>query len=143
VKKLVADIAPEQCRAQERVLKKLVRTEVRRKVRYYLRVEWYLDERRSCALAGISPSGVRYRGRRSADEELREELRQLEAAGGGSGTGVCTFLLKRESEVVKHKRVCWPCGKQGCPSASDEGNRWHERLGFPDAPDQLWSLDFA
>jgi putative transposase len=114
-----------------------VRPAVRREVVHYLRMEWRLAERRSCGLVGISRSGARYVSSRGGDEELRERLRQLAAARRRFGYRRLHVLLRREGEVVNHKRVYRLYREEACPCASDVVREWPRKHGCRSRRQQL------
>jgi putative transposase len=96
---------------------------------------------------GISRSSPRYRSRRSGDEELRERLRQLAAARWRFRYRRLHGLLRREGEVLNHKRVLPAVQGRRAVRAQETTKRVAREvrlpLEVPSAPDQLWSLDFV
>jgi putative transposase len=82
-----------------------VRLAERRPVVHYLKAEWCLGERRACGLVSLGRSTARYRPRRSGDQELRERLRELAGERRRFGYRRLHVMLKREGQMVNHKRV--------------------------------------
>lgn len=119
----------------------------RRPVAAYLRAEWCLAERRSCGLATISRSTVRYQSRRSGDQELRERLRELAGERRRFGYRRLHVMLRREGQMVNHKRVYRLYREEGLTVRKRRRKRVSraERLPLqvPTGPDQLWALDFV
>jgi putative transposase len=95
---------------------------------------------------GISRSSARYRTRRSGDQELRERLRQLAGERRRFGYRRLHWWLRREGEVVNHKRVYRLYREEGL-SVRKRGRKKVSRedrlpLEAPLRPNQLWCLDF-
>jgi len=113
----------------------------------YLKAEWCLAERRSCGLASIGRSTVRYQRRRSGDQELRERLRELAGQRRRFGYRRLHVMLRREGEMVNHKRIYRLYREEGLTVRKRRRKRVSraERvpLQAPSDPDQLWSLDFV
>jgi len=124
-----------------------VRPAERRPVVHYLVAEWCLAERRACGLAAIARSTVRYRLRRSGDQELRERLREMAGERRRFGYRRLHVLLRREGRMVNHKRVYRLYREEGL-TVRRRGRKRVSRearlpLVAPSAPNQLWSLDFV
>jgi putative transposase len=114
---------------------------------HYLREEWCLAERRACGLLEVGRSTVRYRHRRSGDEELRERLRQLAMVRRRFGYRRLHTLLGREGYAVNHKRVYRLYREEGLSVRRRKRKRVSraERapLPAPQEPNRLWCLDFV
>ena len=112
----------------------------------YLKAEWRLAERRSCGLASIGRSTVRYQRRRSGDQELRERLRELAGERRRFGYRRLHVMLRREGEMVNHKRVYRLYREEGLSVRKRRRKRVSREarlpLQAPTGPNQLWSLDF-
>jgi len=123
-----------------------VRPAERRPVVSYLKAEWRLAERRSCGLASIGRSTVRYQRRRSGDQELRERLRELAGERRRFGYRRLHVMLRREGEMVNHKRVYRLYREEGLSVRKRRRKRVSREarlpLQAPTGPNQLWSLDF-
>ena len=114
---------------------------------HYLVAEWCLAERRACGLASLSRSTVRYRPRRSGDQELRERLRDLAGERRRFGYRRLHVLLRREGHEVNHKRVYRLYREEGLTVRKRRCKRVSraERvpLQAPAGPNQLWTSDFV
>ena len=114
---------------------------------HYLVAEWYLAELRACGLASLSRSTVRYRPRRSGDQELRERLRELAGERRRFGYRRLHVLLRREGHEVNHKRVYRLYREEGLTVRKRRCKRVSraERvpLQTPAGPNQLWTSDFV
>jgi len=119
----------------------------RRPVVHYLRAEWCLAERRACGLASLGRSTVRYMPRRSGDQELRERLRELAGERRRFGYRRLHVMLKREGQMVNHKRVYRLYREEGLSVRKRKRKRVSraERapLQVPAGPNQVWCLDFV
>lgn len=119
----------------------------RRPVVDYLVAEWCLAERRACGLASLSRSTVRYRPRRSGDQELRERLRELAGERRRFGYRRLHVLLRREGHEVNHKRVYRLYREEGLTVRKRRRKRVSraERvpLQAPAGPNQVWTSDFV
>ena len=112
----------------------------------YLSESWVVSERRACGLVGIGRSSARYRTRRSGDQELRERLREMAGERRRFGYRRLHWWLRREGEVVNHKRVYRLYREEGL-SVRKRGRKRVSRearlpLETPVRPNQLWCLDF-
>ncbi len=83
----------------------MVKPAARRSVVRYLMSEWHLSERRSCRLACVWRATHRYRTRRPSQTALRERLRELARKHPRYGYWRLYRKLRREGEIVNHKRV--------------------------------------
>jgi len=114
---------------------------------HYLVAEWCLAERRACGLASLSRSTVRYRPRRSGDQELRERLRELAGERRRFGYRRLHVLLRREGHEVNHKRVYRLYREEGLTVRKRRRKRVSraERvpLQAPAGPNQVWTSDFV
>ena len=114
---------------------------------HYLVAEWCLAERRACGLASLSRSTARYRYRRSGDEELREKLREVAGERRRFGYWRLHVMLKREGQMVNHKRVYRLYREEGLTVRKRRRKRVSraERvpLQAPAAPNQVWTSDFV
>src|SRR5262245_15531099 len=71
----------------------------------HLRAGFAMSERRACRVAGVDRSSVRYRRRRSDDEDLRKRLKELAAQRRRFGYRRLWVLLRRDGHAVNKKRV--------------------------------------
>lgn len=113
----------------------------------YLVAEWRLAERRACGLASLSRSTVRYRPRRSGDQELRERLRELAGERRRFGYRRLHVLLRREGHEVNHKRIYRLYREEGLAVRKRRRKRVsgadRAPLAAPTKPDQVWTSDFV
>jgi putative transposase len=63
---------------------------------------------------GIARSSARYRTIRSGDEEIRERLRELAGERRRFGYRRLHVMLRREGQMVNHKRV-YRLERKACP----------------------------
>jgi len=98
---------------------------------------------------GISRSSVRYEAKRSGDQELRERLRELAGQRRRFGYRRLHVMLRREGEVVNHKRVYRLYREEGLSvrkrkrKSARGGREARLPLEAPAGPNQLWCLDFV
>src|SRR5207245_4448739 len=76
--------------------KKVVGPQMRREAVRVMQVEMELSQRRACGLMELHRATCRYRGRRSADPQLRTRLRELAEARRRFGYRRLQVLLERE-----------------------------------------------
>lgn len=67
--------------------------------------EFAATQRKACELASIARSTLRYRAKTEKDDELRQRLTQLAHEKPRYGYRRLAVLLRREGEIVNHKRV--------------------------------------
>ncbi len=112
----------------------------------YLKREWMMSERRACRVVGLSRCALRYRGRRGDDTALKERLRELAAERRRFGYRRLCILLRREGNVVNHKRVYRLYREQNLSVRKRGRKRLASQarspLLAPEAPDERWCLDF-
>ena len=151
LKKLVADQALDNQRGtRERVQgvagKKVVTPVARREAVIHLRERFAVSERGACRLVGASRSTVRYRRRSRDDTALVERLKELAHQRPRFGYRRLHALLRREGELVNHKRVyrVYRAAELAVPRrkrkrvAASRGQP--VRIGT--MPNEHWSLDF-
>ena len=78
---------------------------------------------------GISRSSVRYEAKRSGDQELRERLRELAGQRRRFGYRRLHVMLRREGEVVNHKRVYRLYREEGLVRAKEKAQVRPRRTG--------------
>lgn len=71
----------------------------------YIREKHQRSERKACALAGVSRTAFRYRGRRWEPEGFRERMLELAAERPRFGYPRLHVLLRREGFPVSRKRT--------------------------------------
>ena len=110
-----------------------------------VRQEYAFSQRRACGLLTMAVSSYRYQGRRS-DEGLRERLVELAREKPRFGYRRLHVLLRRNGEVVNHKRVHRVYREAGL-SIRRKKRRHCERSGQPlracSGANQEWGLDFV
>ncbi|MEZ4522924.1 MAG: IS3 family transposase [Thermomicrobiales bacterium] len=118
----------------------------KREAMEHLQDRFTVSERYACRLVGVSRSTVRYQRRSRDDTALVERLRELARARPRFGYRRLHALLRREGEMVNHKRVyrlyrtaglAVPQRKRKRVAAS-RGQAVH--IGM--RPNEHWSLDF-
>ena len=107
-----------------------------------------LSERHACRLVGIGRSTLRYRPRRSSDEEaLRQRLRTLAAERPRFGYRRLHALLRREGVGLNHKRVERLYREEGLAVRRRTRKRvardGRGRAALPVRPNQQWGIDFV
>jgi putative transposase len=110
-----------------------------------VRSEYAFSERRACGLLSVAVSSHRYETRRQ-DEPLRTRLVELARAKPRYGYRRLHVLLRREGDVVNHKRVHRVYRAAGLMIRRKK--RKHcTRVGVPlrvcTAANQEWALDFV
>jgi putative transposase len=110
-----------------------------------MRSGYAFSERRACGLLAVAVSSHRYETRRQ-DEALRTKLVELARAKPRYGYRRLHVLLRREGEVVNHKRVHRVYREAGLMIRRKK--RKHcARVGVPlrvcTAANQEWALDFV
>lgn len=106
-----------------------------------------LSQRRACAILGADRSMIRYRGKRTDDEAIRERLRELANERHRFGFRRLGVLLEREGIVMNRKKLLRLYREEGLVVRRRKGRK--RALGtripmvVPDGPNQCWSLDFV
>jgi putative transposase len=119
----------------------------RRPAVHYLEAEWCMSERHACGLIGIDRMTTRYESRRGDDGPLRRRLHELAAERPRYGYRRLYEFLRREGEMVNHKRVQRIYREEGLCVRKRKRKRvagvraetWERAT----VPDQRWSLDFV
>lgn len=112
----------------------------------HLRDHFAVSERCACRLVGASRSTVRYRRRTRGDAVLVERLKDLARQRPRFGYRRLHALLRREGQVVNHKRVYRVYRAAGLAVPRRKRKRaavsrgQHLRIGT--MPNEHWSLDF-
>lgn len=110
-----------------------------------MRGEYSASERRVCELMGVARTTFRYPIRRD-DSELRDRLLNLAREHPRYGYRRLHVLLRREEEVVNHKRVQRVYREMGL-SVKRTRRKHLARVFQPrpplTRPNQEWSIDFA
>lgn len=112
----------------------------------HLQEHFPVSERCACRLVGVSRSTVRYQPRRNDDAALIERLRDLARERSRFGYRRLHALLRREGEMVNHKRVYRVYRAAGLAVPQRKRKRRAVRRGQPvrigARPNEHWSLDF-
>ena len=118
----------------------------RRQLVEHFRVDFGMSERRACGLAGQPRSTHRYRRVRPNDAALRTRLRELASERPRFGYRRLGILLRREGDVVNHKRVYRIYRSEGLIVRKKRRRRISQanRMIEPAAtkPNDCWSMDF-
>ena len=120
--------------------------EARREAVSHLQDRFTASERGACRLVGVSRSTVRYQPRRNDDAALIARLRELARERPRFGYRRLHALLRREGEMVNHKRVYRVYRAAGLAVPRRKRKRVAVRRGQPvrigTMPNEHWSLDF-
>jgi putative transposase len=108
--------------------------------------EFGISQRRSCALIGVDRTSCRYVARRKADEDLRQQLREL--AAKKSRWGYRTLLdIVRRKQVVNHKKLhrLYKLEKLQVRLRRRRKRVVAQRVPMvlPERANQRWSMDFT
>jgi putative transposase len=103
-------------------------------------------QRKACELAHISRSSYRYRPETEKNDKLKEKLTYLAHQKPRYGYRRLGILLRREGEVVNHKRLFRVYRAAGL-SVKRKKRKRLMRVGLPaflaTRPNQQWSMDFV
>lgn len=106
-----------------------------------------LSERRACGLTRVHRSTKRYRSRRDGQEALRQRLRDLAGQHPRYGYRRLWVLLRREGQLVNHKRVQRLYRLEGLAVRRKRRKRiagtQRQPLTCPTRPDVHWCMDFT
>jgi putative transposase len=104
------------------------------------------SQRKACELAHIARSSFRYRANPEKDENLRVKLTQLAHQKPRYGYRRLAILLRREGQVVNHKRLFRIYRAAGLSVRRKKRKRLM-RVGQPlftaTKPNQQWAIDFV
>jgi putative transposase len=119
----------------------------RREVASFFRESFSLSERRSCRLANLQRSSMRYEPRRQVDPRFRKRLLELAATYPRYGYELLTKKLRREGLLVNEKRVRRLYLLEGLKLRSKPRKKLvaaapREKSVTPDVPNRRWSMDF-
>ncbi len=125
----------------------MVTLPARREVASYFRESWSISQRRSCQLATVARSSVRYKSQREEDPKLLARLLELAALYPRYGYLMLTKKLRREGFRVNKKRVRRMYLREGLKLRSKPRRKLiaaapREKSVTPDAPNRRWSMDF-
>ena len=105
------------------------------------------SERRGCVLVGISRSGFRYKSRRRDDTEIVERLRKISNKHKRYGYRRAWALLRREGNIVNHKRVYRIWKKEGLSLPKRRPKKRRTGIGEvpcrAEYPRHVWTYDFV
>ena len=124
----------------------MVSTQLRRQAVSCLKARG-LSERRSCVLAGLSRSSLRYVAQPRDDRDLEQRLREIAGKHQRYGYRRALAVLRREHLVVNHKRVqrLWRKAGLRCSVRKKQLRRQPAEQVPQEArsPDQVWTYDFV
>jgi putative transposase len=113
----------------------------------FLQERFRVSQRRACGLVGIPPSTIRYRPRVRDDEPLRRRLAELAKERSRFGYRRLLVLLRREGQVVNHKRVLRLYRLAGLNLRRQKRKRMPSLTrgvpAPPTRPNECWALDFV
>lgn len=125
----------------------MVRPAARRELVEWFKERYDFSERRSCSLASIQRSSLRYRALPDGNGELRARLRGLAEQRRRFGYRRLHVLLRREGWQVNHKRVQRLYGLERLSLRGRHRKRLRSsvRLVLAKAtrPHQHWTMDFV
>lgn len=106
-----------------------------------------LSQRRACLIIGLQRCSFRYRSRRKDDASVRERLKQLAREHPRWGYRFLGVLLRREGNIINHKRVLRLYREEGLKLrpkkrrkvVSVQRVKPHPTTGI----NQRWSMDFV
>ena len=106
-----------------------------------------MKKRRACRVVGLAPATYYYRARRPDPVELREKLKTFAAQRPRWGYRRLHVLLKRDGDVVNHKRVYRVYRAEGLAVRRKKRKRMAASLRVvpspPTRPRQQWTMDFT
>lgn len=107
-----------------------------------------ISERRACRLVGIARSVYRYEAAANpSDNEVQDRLSELASERRRFGYRRLHALLRREGIEINHKRVYRLYSDAGLAVRKRKKRRGvaveREPLLLPEAPNQVWSMDFV
>jgi len=107
-----------------------------------------VSERRACRLVGIARSVYRYEAAtKPSDSEVQERLSELARERRRFGYRRLHALLRREGIEINHKRVYRLYSDAGLAVRKRKKRKGvaveREPLLLPEAPNQVWSMDFV
>lgn len=124
----------------------MVTPTARREAVAYLQKRFTISERCACRVIGASRSTVRYRRREQDDTALVERLRELARQRPRFGYRRLHALLRREGQLVNHKRIyrLYRVAELAVPRRKRKrlatGRGLQAMIGS--MPNEHWSLDF-
>jgi putative transposase len=125
----------------------MVKPTARRQAVGFLQAEFKVSERRACRVVGCSRMSHRYESVRPVPAALLEKLRAHAAARPRWGYRRLHLLLRRDGELVNHKRVYRLYRAEGLSVRTKRRRRMaaSPRTVLPPAtrPNQRWSMDFV
>lgn len=125
----------------------MVRPLERREMVNYVQEQYALSQRRACRLLKLDRSTARYRPRQNAQTALRKRLRELAEQRPRFGYRRLTILLRREGQIVNHKRVYRLYRQEGLAVRRRTRKRvapvQRPLVAAPEQVGQEWSVDFT
>jgi len=118
----------------------------RKQVVVHLKEHHQLSERRSCQLAGVSRTGVRYKAKPSNDGALRRRLKELATKHASYGYLFLHSLLRTEGLVKNKKRTYRIYTSEGLQVRTKKRKklkRARTPMVVPSKPNMRWSMDFV
>ena len=101
---------------------------------------------RACALVSLAPSTLRYKLKPKDDSEVEQHLNVLVARHPSIGFWSCHYRLRNKAIIINHKRLyrVYIFMKLNIRRRAKKRlpERVKQELSLPDAPNQMWSLDF-
>lgn len=125
----------------------MVTLPARREVASYFRESWHISQRRSCQLAAVARSTIRYRSTRQDDPKLLARLLALARSYPRYGYPLLWKKLRREGFLVNIKRIRRLYNREGLKLRSKPRKKLiaaapREKSPTPSGPNLRWSMDF-
>ncbi|WP_155851882.1 IS3 family transposase, partial [Chitinivibrio alkaliphilus] len=102
---------------------------------------------RCCRLFHISPSSYYYQAKSSDDLQLRQKMKEIAFKRRRFGYRRIHTLLQREGFKINHKRVYRLYREESLTIRKRKRKRYSKHRGesvsVPQAPQELWSMDFV
>jgi putative transposase len=125
----------------------MVKPAARRQAVGFIQAEFKFSARRACRVVGVARSSWSYASRRPEPKALLEKLHALAAKRPRFGYRRLYTMLRRDGEVVNHKRVYRLYKAEGLSVRTKRRKRMAAapRTVLPPAtkPNERWSMDFV
>jgi putative transposase len=103
--------------------------------------------RKACLLVGLPRASYDYEPVKGRDDELREKIRELVHQRRRFGCPRIHLLLRREGQVVNHKRTERIYREEGLSLRKRKRKKTAAMarviLPMPERPNERWSMDFV
>lgn len=121
--------------------------DAKRKAVVHLMEAHQVSQRRACTVLNVDRSTVRYRSRRSDDDDLRDAIKRVSKERRRFGYRRIHVMVRREGFEVNHKKLRRIYREEKLQVRRRGGRkralRTRKPMVAPDGPNQRWSLDFV